>query len=241
MYISIAPILRIDNFLERGPNQLTTLVVSPHPDDEVLGVGGTLLRRKAEGASIGWLIMTGISTESGWSSQAVRQRKDEIARITELFGFESVFELAYPTTQLDQIPMSELVSAVATVLKQHSPQEIFVPHPSDIHSDHRITFDVLASCTKWFRSPSIKRILAYETLSETEFGLEPSKRFHPNVYVNIEGFLEEKLRAVNIYSSEIQDFPFPRSNEAILALATLRGASSGFRAAEAFELLKESS
>jgi LmbE family N-acetylglucosaminyl deacetylase len=183
--------------------------------------------------------MTGISTESGWSSKAVLQRKDEIARITELFGFESVFELAYPTTQLDQIPMSELVSAVAAVLKQYSPQEIFVPHPADIHSDHRITFDVVASCTKWFRSPSIKRILAYETLSETEFGLEPSKRFHPNVYVNIEGFLETKLQAMSIYSSEIQNLPFPRSNEAISALAVLRGSNSGFKEAEAFELLRE--
>ena len=218
---------------------MTTLVVSPHPDDEVLGVGGTLLRKKVEGASLGWLIMTGISTESGWSSKAVAQRKNEIARITELFGFESVFELAYPTTQLDQIPMSELVSAVAAVLKQYSPQEIFVPHPSDIHSDHRITFDVVASCTKWFRSPSIKRILAYETLSETEFGLEPSKRFHPNVYVNIEGFLETKLKAMSIYSSEIQNFPFPRSSEAISALAVLRGSTSGFKEAEAFELLRE--
>jgi len=218
---------------------LKTLVVAPHPDDEVLGVGGTLLRRKAEGASIGWLIMTNITTELGWSSKAVTQRKNEIARITELFGFESVFELAYPTTQLDQIPMSELVSAVATVLKQFSPQEIFVPHPSDIHSDHRITFDVVASCTKWFRSPSVKRILAYETLSETEFGLEPSKRFHPNVYVNIEGFLETKLQAMSVYSSEIQNFPFPRSNEAISALAALRGSNSGFKEAEAFELLRE--
>lgn len=218
---------------------MKTLVVAPHPDDEVLGVGGTLLRRKAEGASIGWLIMTNITTELGWSSKAVTQRKNEIARITELFGFESVFELAYPTTQLDQIPMSELVSAVATVLKQFSPQEIFVPHPSDIHSDHRITFDVVASCTKWFRSPSVKRILAYETLSETEFGLEPSKRFHPNVYVNIEGFLETKLQAMSVYSSEIQNFPFPRSNEAISALAALRGSNSGFKEAEAFELLRE--
>ena len=218
---------------------MKTLVVAPHPDDEVLGVGGTLLRRKAEGASIGWLIMTNITTELGWSSKAVTQRKNEIARITELFGFESVFELAYPTTQLDQIPMSELVTAVATVLKQFSPQEIFVPHPSDIHSDHRITFDVVASCTKWFRSPSVKRILAYETLSETEFGLEPSKRFHPNVYVNIEGFLETKLQAMSVYSSEIQNFPFPRSNEAISALAALRGSNSGFKEAEAFELLRE--
>ena len=232
-------ILGTNIFLEKGLSQLTTLVVSPHPDDEVLGVGGTLLRRKAEGASIGWLIMTNISTESGWSPKAVLRRKDEIARITELFGFDSVFELEYPTTRLDQIPMSELVSAVSTVLKKYSPHEIFIPHSSDIHSDHRITFDVVASCTKWFRSPSIKRILAYETLSETEFGLDPNKRFQPNVYVNIEGFLESKLQAMNVYSSEIQSFPFPRSNEAISALAVLRGSNSGFKQAEAFELLRE--
>ncbi len=225
--------------MERGPNQLTILVVSPHPDDEVLGVGGTLLRRKAEGESIAWLIMTSISTETGWSSKVVLQRKDEIAQITEHFGFDCVFELDYPTTQLDQIPMNELVSAVSSVIKEYSPDEVFIPHPSDIHSDHRVTFDVVASCTKWFRSPSVKRILAYETLSETEFGLEPNKRFQPNVYVNIEGFLERKLQAMSIYSTEIQKFPFPRSNEAISALAVLRGSNSGCREAEAFELLRE--
>jgi LmbE family N-acetylglucosaminyl deacetylase len=218
---------------------IRTLVVAPHPDDEVLGVGGTLLRRKTEGTSAAWLIMTGISTDMGWSSQEVSKRKNEIEQITELFGFDSVFELGFTATQLDQIPMSDLVLAVSGVLSEYSPSEIFVPHSSDIHSDHRVTFDVVASCIKWFRSPSIKRVLAYETLSETDFGLEPSKRFQPNVFMNIEGQLETKLRAMNIYSSEIQNFPFPRSKEAIAALATLRGASSGFKEAEAFELLRE--
>lgn len=218
---------------------MKSLVVAPHPDDEVLGVGGTLLRRKAEGATLGWLIMTRISTESGWSSENVLKRRDEIAQITDLFGFDSVFELGYTTTQLDQIPMGELVNAVFGVLKSFTPNEIFVPHPSDIHSDHRITFDAVASCTKWFRSPSIKRILAYETLSETDFALEPNSRFQPNVFMNIEGHLENKLRAMSIYSSEVGDFPFPRSNQAISALAILRGGNSGFKAAEAFELLRE--
>ena len=218
---------------------MITLVVAPHPDDEVLGVGGTLLRRKAEGASVGWLIMTEISAESGWSSQAVSQRLDEIVRIKELFGFSRVFELGFATSQLDQIPMRDLVAAVSGVIREFAPMEVFVPHSSDIHSDHRVTFDVIASCTKWFRSPSVKRLLAYETLSETDFGLDPNKVFQPNVFLNIENYLEEKIRAMNIYKSEISDFPFPRSDEAILALAALRGASSGFKAAEAFELLRE--
>jgi LmbE family N-acetylglucosaminyl deacetylase len=219
--------------------KIKTLVVAPHPDDEVLGVGGPLLRRKEEGRSTAWLIMTDISTEGGWSPKQVLKRKDEILQVAELFGFERVFELGFASTQLDQIPMSDLVSAVSGVFEDYSPSEIFVPHSSDIHSDHRITFDTVASSVKWFRCPSIKRVLAYETLSETEFGLDPSKTFQPNVFIKIEGHLELKLRAMNIYSSEVQRFPFPRSKEAITALAILRGASSGFKEAEAFELLRE--
>ena len=218
---------------------MRTLVVAPHPDDEVLGVGGTLMRRKAEGGSIAWLIVTNISLETGWSHDAVLKRNNEISQIKDMFRFDKVFELGFATTKLDLVPINELVSAVSRVLDEFTPDEIFLPHSSDIHSDHRVTFDAVTSCTKWFRSPSVKRILAYETLSETDFGLEPSKKFHPNYFINIEGHLEDKLRAMNVYSSEVQDFPFPRSNEAISALATLRGASSGFRAAEAFELLRE--
>lgn len=218
---------------------MKSLVVAPHPDDEVLGVGGTLLRRKAEGATLGWLIMTKISVESGWSSEKVLKRQQEIAQITELFGFDSVFELGYTTTQLDQIQMSELINAVSGVIESFTPNEIFVPHSSDVHSDHRVTFEAVASSTKWFRSSSIKRILAYETLSETDFGLGPNRCFQPNIFMNIEGYLENKLRAMGIYSSEVGEFPFPRSNEAISALATLRGASSGFKQAEAFELMRE--
>lgn len=220
---------------------MKTIVIAPHPDDEVLGAGGTLLRRKAEGAKVAWLIMTAISVESGWSDEKVKQRADEIERITELFGFDEVFTLDFPTTQLDRVPMSDLVAGVSNVFKSFEPEEVFVPHPSDVHTDHRIVFNAVASCTKWFRYPSVKRILAYETLSETDFGLGTDQGFCPNVFVNIEPFLNDKLRAMEIYASELGAFPFPRSREAIRALATLRGAASGFKASEAFELLRERS
>ena len=219
--------------------QPSIIVVAPHPDDEVLGVGGTLLRRKKEGAKVAWLIVTGISIEAGWEEKNVRQRRNEINKITTLFGFDSVFELNYPTTQLDHIPMSNLVAAISNVFKTFQPEEVFVPHPSDVHTDHRMVFDAVASCAKWFRYPSIKRVLAYETLSETDFGLGISQAFRPNVFVDIERYLSDKLCAMDIYASEVGEHPFPRSYDAIRALATLRGAASGFKAAEAFELLRE--
>ena len=218
---------------------MKTIVVAPHPDDEVLGVGGTLLRRKAEGAKVAWLIVTNISVETGWSKEKVMQRSDEINRVKELFRFDEVFILNFPTTRLDSVPMSDLVTAVSDVFKTFQPTEVFVPHSSDVHTDHRVVFDAVASCTKWFRYPSIKRILAYETLSETDFSLGGGESFRPNVFINISSFIKEKLRAMGIYSSEIGAFPFPRSNEAIQSLASLRGAASGCDAAEAFMLLKE--
>ena len=220
---------------------MKTIVIAPHPDDEVLGVGGTLLRRKAEGAKVAWLIVTAISVQSGWSEEKVKQRADEVKRVTELFGFDEVFTLNFPTTQLDRLPMSDLVAGISEVFRSFKPEEVFVPHPSDVHTDHRVVFDAAASCTKWFRYPSVKRVLAYETLSETDFGLGTDQGFRPNVFVDIEPFLDNKLRAMDIYESELGVFPFPRSHEAIRALATLRGAASGFKAAEAFELLRERS
>jgi N-acetylglucosamine malate deacetylase 1 len=220
---------------------MRSLIIAPHPDDEVLGVGGTLLRRKSEGAEVAWLIVTTILAESGRSEASVRLRAEEIRRVAELFRFDKVFSLNFPTTQLDQVPISKLIAGVSNAFKTFEPEEVFVPHPSDIHSDHRVVFNAAAACTKWFRYPSVKRVLAYETLSETDFGLGTDRGFRPNVFVDIAPFLEAKLRAMDIYASELGEFPFPRSQQAIRALATLRGAASGFMAAEAFELLRERS
>lgn len=220
---------------------MKTMVIAPHPDDEVLGVGGTLLRRKSEGAKVAWLAVTGISVKYGFSEEKVKARANEIKRVKEFFDFDEVFTLNFPATQLDQVAMRDIVAGFSSVFKSFKPEEVFVPHPSDVHTDHRVVFDAAVSCTKWFRYPTVKRVLAYETLSETDFGLGTEKGFRPNVFVDIEAFLEGKLRAMDIYASELGTFPFPRSYEAIRALATLRGAASGYLAAEAFELLRERS
>lgn len=218
---------------------MKSLVIAPHPDDEILGCGGTLLRRKAEGAELGWLIVTGISEETGWPSERVKQRESEIERVADLVGFDQVFNLRLPAAQLDKIPIGDLIGQFSGVFNTFKPAEVFLPHRADVHTDHRLVFDAAAACTKWFRYPHVQRVLAYETLSETEFSLDTDAVFCPNYFVDIGSYLDRKLEIMAVYKSELGAFPFPRSVETIRALATMRGGASGFLAAEAFQLLRE--
>lgn len=220
---------------------MRTLVVAPHPDDEVLGVGGTLLRRKTEGGSTAWLIVTGMTKEFGWNEDKIVNREREITQLSKFLAFDKVYNLCLPTTKLDTLPIGNIVEKISEVIKSYRPHEVFMPHFGDVHTDHRVVFDAVVSCSKWFRNPFIRRILSYETISETDFGLDFSRQFTPNVFIDISNFLEKKLEAIEIYSSEMGDFPFPRSRCAIESLARFRGSSSGFKAAEAFQLLRERS
>jgi LmbE family N-acetylglucosaminyl deacetylase len=220
---------------------MKTLIVAPHPDDELLGCGGTVLRRISEGSQVGLVFMTAISTEHGWDSSFVDRRQAEIAEVVVRLGLNNkdVFQLGFPAAQLDQVPMGAMVQTLSQVFQIFKPNEILSPHIGDVHSDHRITAEVVASSAKWFRCPSVERVMAYETLSETGFGLSSEKMFKPNVYVDISPWLSEKLDLLRIYSSEMEQFPFPRSGDAVKALAQVHGSNSGCSSAEAFELLLE--
>lgn len=216
------------------------LVVSPHPDDETLGCGGSLLRHRAEGDSVHWLIVTAMTSEGAYTEGQIRQRAEEIAAVAGRYGFASVHQLGLPTARLELLPMAELVEKIGGVFAQVKPEAVYLPHAGDVHSDHRIVSHATVACTKWFRSPAIRRVLAYETLSETDFGLHPSAPgFRPNVYIDIGEYLDEKVEIARTYAGETGAFPFPRSEQAIRALATLRGVAAGCQAAEAFMLLKE--
>ncbi len=218
---------------------MKTIVIAAHPDDETLGVGGTLLRRKAEGNKTAWLIVTGISPEQGWSAERVSQREQEIEQVSRLLEFDEVYRLNFPAARLDEVPLRDLVTAMSGVFRQFEPSEVFVPHFSDIHSDHRIVFEAMASVRKWFRYPFVQRILCYETLSETDFGLGDTGVFRPNYFLDVSPYMDTKIEALRVYASELAEFPFPRSEYAVRALAAVRGAASGYLAAEAFELLRE--
>jgi len=216
------------------------LVIAPHPDDETLGCGGTLLRHVAEGDWIHWLTLTEIQADLGYSRDQVERRKNEIEMVAKRYAFQTAHHLAFATTKLDTIPISRVVEKVGAVFKKVNPEIVYLPWRNDIHTDHKYAFDATVACCKWFRYNSIKRVLAYETLSETEFGLNPdASGYRPNVFMDIADFLESKIEILNIYSSEMGEFPFPRSEDAVRSLAAFRGVAAGYRAAESFVLLKE--
>lgn len=216
------------------------LIVAPHPDDEALGCGGIILANKELGNKVHWLIITHIFEEQGFTKEKIVEREKEIKKVSEMFGFDSVQQLKLPTAQLEQISNKDLINQIGEAINVTQTQIIYVPYPSDIHSDHKVVFDATMACTKWFRYPSVEKVLAYETLSETDFTINPDANFfRPNVFVNIEQYLDKKIEIMKIYQSEMGDFPFPRSEKAIRSLAYVRGAASGFEAAEAFMLLKE--
>jgi LmbE family N-acetylglucosaminyl deacetylase len=212
------------------------VVIAPHPDDETLGCGGTLLRHREETCRLFWLILTRM-TPDRFSADAIAARQGEILAVQEHYGFEQVFELGHPAGALDRVAMSDLVASIGDVFGSVQPGTVYLPARSDAHTDHRIAFDAAAACTKWFRYPYVKRVRVYETLSETDISLTSGWR--PNLYVDVTSHIDKKIDAMRIYRSEIGVHPFPRSVDTIRSLATLRGAASGFAAAEAFDQLLE--
>lgn len=216
------------------------LVIAPHPDDETLGCGGSLIKHKSNSDEIFWLIMTNVSENKGFSKKIVTDRQNEIDKVANLYGFKEVFNLNFPTTELDQISYGALVSNIRSVIQNICPNTIYLPNRSDVHTDHKITFNATISCCKDFRAPYIERILMYECLSETEFAPATSdSAFIPNVYIDITDFFDKKIEVFKVFSSEVMDAPLPRSFEAISSLAKFRGSRIGTKYAEAFSLIFE--
>ncbi|MBT5571711.1 MAG: PIG-L family deacetylase [Alphaproteobacteria bacterium] len=217
----------------------TILVVAPHPDDETLGCGGTMLRHIAQGDDVHWCIVTTMQESAGYSVAQIEDREKTIQAVSAHYGFSEIHRLGFTAANLDQLPRSELVTGFSQIMSEVAPQRIYLPHPSDSHSDHRITFEAAAACTKWFRYNSIRQVFAYETLSETRFGIDPSvQAFQANHYVDITEHLEGKVTALSLYGDEFAPHPFPRSEDGVRALATIRGGEAGCIAAEAFMLLR---
>ena len=215
------------------------LAIAPHPDDETLGCGGTLLKHKNNGDEINWLIITDINSEEGWPKDRIKKRSNEIKQISNFYNFSNHENLSYPSTKMDIIPISELIEKISKFYNKIKPEVVYMPYDHDVHTDHQIICKAVLSMIKWFRYPYINKVLMYETLSETDFNLGQQNSFKPNTYVDISNYIDKKIKAMSIYESEIESFPFPRSKEAIKSLAMLRGSQSGFNFAESFVSIYE--
>ena len=216
------------------------VVVAPHPDDETLGCGGMMLDAIAAGHEVTWVIVSCMSSGPTLESDRITKRELEIEQVSLAYNVKETVRLGFPTTRLDTIPNSELIDSFSKVFKRILPTDVYLPYRSDAHSDHAAVFNAGIAVTKWFRYPSVLRIYAYETPSETDFDLSPDTNgFRPNVFVDISAFIDRKLEIANIFEGEFSEHPFPRSLQGLRALAEVRGAAAGYNAAESFMLLRE--
>jgi len=216
------------------------LVVSVHPDDETLGCGGTLLKHNEKGDNIFWLILTRANDKITSIANIVDLQKQYVNKVAATYNFQEFKQLSFLTTELDRYPLGGIIIEISKYIDQIKPSVIYFNHYNDVHSDHRVAFDAIYSCTKSFRYPFITKILMYETLSETEFAPAlPYASFTPNVYVDITDYFDQKIEIMKLYETELMEEPYPRSLGSIEALARYRGSRAGVKYAEAFMLLYE--
>ncbi|WP_235536511.1 MULTISPECIES: PIG-L deacetylase family protein [unclassified Sphingomonas] len=215
------------------------LVIAPHPDDEVLGCGGTMMRLADAGAEVHVAIITRAGVDRFGPHMAEIGRGE--ARLAhDLLGVTQTHFLDFPAAELDTVPHAEINAALGAVMTAVAPDTLFIPFLGDIHLDHQLVFlsSMVAARPRGGNGPA--RVYSYETLSETNWyapGVTPT--FAPNVFIDISDTIEAKLAAFRCYRSQVKAAPDERSPEVIRALATLRGATVHIAAAEAFILLRQ--
>lgn len=215
------------------------LVVAAHPDDEALGCGGTLRVHANRGDSIAILFLADGVTARDGSKTGLTERRVAAAKAAKLMGASEPRFLDFPDNRLDTVALLDLAKAVETYAREVSPTVIYTHHGGDLNVDHRRTHQAVMTAFRPVPGSSVKGIFAFETPSSTEWSnLASGPIFAPDRFVDISGTLGVKLELMKAYEHEMREFPHPRSQKAVEALAVWRGASAGLAAAEAFETLR---
>lgn len=222
--------------------------MAAHPDDEVLGCGGAIVRHASKGVSVHVLIMA----EGITSRDATRDREsrgndltrlaDTAQRVGAFLGVESVELLSFPDNRMDTFPLLDVIKEVEKRIKRISPSIVYTHHSGDLNVDHQITHKAVVTACRPFPGQCVKTLLFFEVLSSTDWQIVGKEGpFLPNFFLDISkvsgkslSVLERKIHALQMYKSEMRPFPHSRSIEAVTELAKRRGASIGLPAAEGF-------
>ena len=220
------------------PNNSDILVIAPHPDDEILGLGGTIKKLSDRGHRITILIVSG-HLPPLYEEEVFQEHKHQALEAHKIIGaHESIF-LEIPATFVKDQTVAELNGKIFTVVKNIQPTTVFLPFP-DRHIDHKVIFEsAMVAIRPLHEGTCIELAASYEVLSETHWNapaIEPV--FNPNITVDITDYIETKLSALSCYKDEIMPFPGPRSMEAVEALAKFRGTQAGFAYGESLQLIR---
>jgi len=215
------------------------LVVAPHPDDETLGVGGTMAKLASEGHEVHVLIVSG-HLPPLYSREDYERTVNEANQALGILGVTNSKFLEIPATMISDMPLHKLNKLIFEMVDNVKPNMVFCPFP-DRHIDHRLVFDSLMVATRPVGvGKKIEIIATYETLSETHWNaphIEPN--FTPNWVIDITENIEKKIKALKCYKSQISEFPHPRSIEAVESLAKFRGTQAGFGFGEGMQIIRK--
>ena len=216
----------------------TALVLAPHPDDEVLGCGGTMARL----AQLGCAVHVGIVTRAEppmFAAEFLATSRREAAAAHDLLEVTQAHYLDLPAAELDGISHAVMNRSIGELVERIAPDVLFIPFVGDVHIDHQRVFQSAMVAARPRSRAAPRAVLAYETLSETNWNapyLTPG--FLPNLFVDISDTLQRKLDAFARFESQQKPAPHERSVAALTALATLRGATVHRHAAEAFVTIR---
>jgi LmbE family N-acetylglucosaminyl deacetylase len=214
------------------------LVVAPHPDDEVLGCGGTIKKLTSQGVKVIVLVITRGKKEL-YSEEKIKNVREEALNAHRMLGVAETQFLDFPAPDLDLISIAEISRAISRVIEKYEIETIYLPHRGDIHHDHKAVFNAGLIASRPHIDNPVKRIYSYETLSETEWAAPFSDdAFIPTYFVNITDVFTLKLKSMKCYKSQIRKFPNSRSLKSIEALANYRGGTVGLSYAEAFMTIR---
>lgn len=218
---------------------MNVLVIAPHDDDEVLGVGGTIAKHVAAGDNVYVCIVTS-GVEPLFPPEDMEVLAKETKSVHDYLGIKHTYFLGFPAAMMEDAPRYKLNGALMDVIFETKPEIVYVPHFGDMQKDHTLTVEAAMVGLRPKYAHVVKKIYAYETLSETEWNIPHAKNaFIPTVYSDISEYLDKKLHAMELYTTQLSDFPNPRSLQAVEALARLRGSTINVNAAEAFYLIRE--
>jgi LmbE family N-acetylglucosaminyl deacetylase len=226
------------------PAPSSILVVAAHPDDEVLGCGGTMARLARDGREVRIAILAeGMSARYAQREDADPQQLQQLharaQQAADKVGAKELVLCKLPDNRLDTVPLLNVVKLVEEVVIRFRPEVIYTHHPGDLNVDHGVVHRAVLTATRPVAGQCVKEIYAFEVPSSTEWAFQELQPvFRPNVFMDITETLETKIEALACYDTEMRKFPHPRSTEALRAIAARWGSVAGLQAAEAFELVR---
>lgn len=232
---------------------MNVLVIVAHPDDEVLGAGGTILKHHKKGDNVTVIYLaTGITSrrKSGYKNissygskiidtaqmeKEIEKLRSDAKRACNILKVNNVKFHEFPDNEMDSIPLLKVVKTIESEIEATKPTRIYTHHYGDLNVDHRVVYKATLTACRPMNN-TVRELMCFEIPSSTEWNYPYN--FNPNYFVNIESQLKAKIKAMEAYKNEIRKFPHPRSSENLGIVAKRWGSVSGNEAAEAFEIVR---